>query len=290
MSGLDGFDYEAARWGEETIHPGERSIAGYRLAEALRFLPERGRVLEVGCGAGRFLRAVGAARPGLGLTGADVSRNALSTLSRVAPGIETRLATPSALPARDGEFDAVLLLDVLEHLDDPAGMLAEIRRVLVPGGVLHAHVPCEGDPRCLWRWLPGQRGAGAWKRRFGGHVQRFRRRELLAQIEAAGFEMLRVRGSLHVIGNVADVAVFAALALAARRGITARLDRADPGGSARTGPARPRASRSGTRAGRGCSAVGRGDAARTACPPGRSTSLHASRREPARADCRGARW
>jgi len=217
MSATDGFDYEAVHWGEETIHPGERSIAGYRLTEALRFLPERGRVLEVGCGAGRFLRAVGAARPGLVLTGADVSRSALAMLASIAPDIETRLATQNTLPARDGEFDAVLLLDVLEHLEDPLGMLAEIGRVLVPGGVLHAHVPCEGDPRSLWRWLPGQRGAGAWKRRFGGHVQRFRRRELLAQIEAAGFEILRERGSLHLIGNVADVAVFAALALAARR-------------------------------------------------------------------------
>jgi SAM-dependent methyltransferase len=146
-----------------------------------------------------------------------VSRGALATLAKLAPGIETRLATQQRLAARAGEFDAVLLLDVLEHLDDPAGMLAEIRRALVPGGVLHAHVPCEGDPRSLWRWLPGQRGAGAWKRRFGGHVQRFRRRELLALVEAAGFETLRVRGSLHLIGNLADVAVFAALALGERR-------------------------------------------------------------------------
>ncbi len=218
MSTAGGFDYEAARWGEETIHPGERSIAGFRLAEALRFLPRTGRVLEVGCGAGRFLRAVGAARPDLALTGVDVSRSALAALASLAPAIETRIVTQTALPARDGEFDAVLLLDVLEHVDDPARMLAEIHRVLVPGGVLHAHVPCEADPRSLWRWLPGQRGAGAWKRRFGGHVQRFRRRELLAQIDAAGFELLRERGSLHAIGNVADVAVFGALAFAARRG------------------------------------------------------------------------
>ena len=218
MSAPVGFDYEAARWGEETIHPGERSIAGFRLAEALRHLPRTGRVLEVGCGAGRFLRAVGAARPQLSLTGSDVSRSALAALASLAPAIETRLATQAALPARDGEFDAVLLLDVLEHVDDPAGMLAEIRRVLAPGGILHAHVPCEGDPRSPWRWLPGQRSARAWKRRFGGHVQHFRRRDLLAQIDATGFEILRERGSLHLIGAIADVAAFAALAFAARRG------------------------------------------------------------------------
>jgi ubiquinone/menaquinone biosynthesis C-methylase UbiE len=214
----DAFDYEAARWGEETIEPGERSIAGFRLAEALRLLPSHGRVLEVGCGAGRFLRAVSEARPELALTGVDVSRSALATLARLAPAIETRVAAPARLPARDAEFDAVLMLDVLEHVDDPAGMLAEIRRVLAPGGVLHAHVPCDGDPRSLWRWLPGQSGARAWKRRFGGHIQRFRRRELLALIEATGFEIVRERGSLHFIGAAADVAAFAGLALAAHRG------------------------------------------------------------------------
>ena len=218
MSGAGDFDYEVARWGEETIEPGERSIAGFRFGEALRCLPSRGRVLEVGCGGGRFLRALAVARPQLELTGVDVSRSALATLAELAPAIGTRVATPSALPARDGEFDAVLLIDVLEHVADPAAMLAEIRRVLAPGGVLHAHVPCEDDPRSPWRWLPGQRGARSWKRRFGGHVNRFRRRELLARLDAAGFEILRERGSLHLLGAVADVAAFAWLALAARRG------------------------------------------------------------------------
>jgi SAM-dependent methyltransferase len=213
VSGAGGFDYEGVRWGEESLRPGERSIAGFRLAEALRCLPERGRLLEVGCGAGRFLAALAVARPGLALTGSDVSRGALAAVGRRLPGVETRLAAGDSLPARDAEFDAVLVLDVLEHLSDPARMLAEVRRVLVPGGVLHAHVPCEGDGLCLWRWLPG---AHAWKRRFGGHVQRFRRRELLASIEAAGFEILRVRGSLHLLGNLADVATFAGIALAAR--------------------------------------------------------------------------
>ena len=60
------------------------------------------------------------------------------------------------LPAADGEFDAVLAMDVLEHVTDPDHTLAEIRRVLAPGGGFHLQVPCEADPRSLWRWLPGQ--------------------------------------------------------------------------------------------------------------------------------------
>jgi SAM-dependent methyltransferase len=211
------FDYEAATWAAATLRLGEKSIAGFRLEELLVHLPERGRVLEVGCGSGRFLRAVAALRPGLVPVGCDLSRAALERLAAEAPEIETRLVEPGRLPAADAEFDALLALDVLEHLEDPDAMLAEMRRVLAPGGLLHLCVPCEGDALSPWRWLPGQRGEHALKRRFGGHLQRFRRRELLARLEAAGFARLRVRYSLHLAGALADVAAFLALAAARRR-------------------------------------------------------------------------
>ena len=68
-----------------------------------------------------------------------------------------------------------------------------------------------------WRWLPGQRGPQGLKRRFGGHVQHFRRRELLARVERAGFRILRLRYSLHLLGALADVAVFVSLARRAGR-------------------------------------------------------------------------
>ena len=158
MSGDRTFDYDSAIWGAETVRPGEWTIAGYRLDEVLVHLPSRGRVLEMGCGAGRFLRAIHRQRPELELVGADVSRRALEILSETSPEIETRWMEDTALPAADGEFDAVLAMDVLEHLTDPVHTLTEIRRVLAPGGVFHLHVPCEADPRSLWRWLPGQRG------------------------------------------------------------------------------------------------------------------------------------
>lgn len=213
----EAFDYEQAVWGRETLRPGAHSLAGYRLSEALRLLPEEGRVLELGCGAGRNLEALGQARPRLRLVGIDVSRSALAHAEARLPGVELRRASggPNApLPATDGEFDAVLVLDVLEHLVAPGHALAELHRVLAPGGILHLQVPCEGDPLSLWRWLPPP--ARYWKRNLGGHVQRFRRREILERVGNAGFEVERVRYSLHLAGNVADVGAFAALAAAAR--------------------------------------------------------------------------
>jgi SAM-dependent methyltransferase len=210
------FDYEAATWGGESLRAGERSIAGYRLDEVLSQLPERGRVLEVGCGEGRYLRALFEARPQLRLVGCDISRSALEGLARREPGIEVRRIEGPRLPAADGEFDAVLVVDVLEHVDDPAGLLREAHRVLAPNGVFHLHVPCEADPRALWRWLPGQAGARGLKRRLGGHIQRFRRNQVLALLAANGFEVQRVRNSLHLLGNLADVAAFLRLDAANR--------------------------------------------------------------------------
>jgi SAM-dependent methyltransferase len=217
MSGAPVFDYESAIWGAETIRPGEWTIAGYRLEEALVHLPRRGRVLEIGCGAGRFLRALHLHRPELELVGADVSRSALGILSESSPEIETRWIEDARLPAEGGEFDAVLAMDVLEHVADPDRTLGEIRRVLASGGILHLHVPCEADPRSLWRWLPGQRGERGLKRRLGGHIQSFRRGEILERLRASGFEVVRVRNSLHLLGNLADLAVFVGLAFANRR-------------------------------------------------------------------------
>ena len=216
---MSDFDYERGLWGLEPLAPGERSIAGFRLEQALACLPARGRVMELGCGGGRYLRALAAARPELELVGIDVSRSALARLAAAAPGIETRpVEAGAALPAADGEFDAVLAIDVLEHVEDPDATLAEVARVLVPGGRFHLHVPCEGDVLAPWRWIPGQRGERGLKRRLGGHLHAFRRAELLARFRRAGFQVERVRNSLHLLGALADVAAFAALARAERRG------------------------------------------------------------------------
>jgi SAM-dependent methyltransferase len=215
------FDYEAATWGADRIRPDGWSIASYRLSEVLAGLPERGRVLEVGCGAGRYLRALAELRPDLELVGCDVSRKALDQLASRAPSIEHRLAMGETLPAETGEFDAVLVIDVLEHVPDPVALLRDVRRILADAGRFHLHVPCEGDPLCLWRWLPGQSGPQALKQRLAGHVQRFRRRQLLETLAQVGFETMRVRNSLHVLGNLADVAAFLRLRRANREGAAA---------------------------------------------------------------------
>ena len=70
------------------------------------------------------------------------------------------VGSAEALPYADGEFDVVLCTQVLEHVVEPASVFAEIRRVLVPGGVAlvsthgvyvyHPSPPEEGHD--YWRW------------------------------------------------------------------------------------------------------------------------------------------
>jgi SAM-dependent methyltransferase len=85
------------------------------------------------------------------------------------------------IDAADRSVDVVLSTQVLEHVDDPSAYLREAHRVLRPEGTLilstHGYWRYHPNPKDLWRWT----GQG-----------------LRTQIEACGFEVLRVRGVLNV--------------------------------------------------------------------------------------------
>lgn len=85
-----------------------------------------------------------------------------------------------ALPFPDASFDVVICAEVLEHVHDYRGMLAEIARVLRPGGRLAVSVPRYGPERICW-WL-----SDAYHQVEGGHVRIFRPHELECAISANG--------------------------------------------------------------------------------------------------------
>jgi SAM-dependent methyltransferase len=100
----------------------QRHRAEYRLAAEL--LPDGG-VLDLGCGTGHSYEEL-APRETVGV---DVDAEALAHQNR-----ETRVADMRALPFADGTFASVLSVQSLEHVPDPERVLAEVTRVLVPGG------------------------------------------------------------------------------------------------------------------------------------------------------------
>lgn len=152
---------------------GRRAIL---LAEMARWLPRRRcRVAELGCGSGGLLEA-------LGRFGSAVGVEADPALLETAQqrGLDCRPGSlPSDVPLPSGEWDAVCLFDVLEHLDDESAALGACGRLLAPGGLLFVAVPA-------YAWL--------WSRHdeLLGHRRRYTSPRLRRVVEAAGLLVERV--------------------------------------------------------------------------------------------------
>lgn len=103
----------------------------------------RPQVADLGCGCGMLIYRL---RDRYDVLGLDGSPQAASLAAR--RGLTIKVGQlPGPTPLSGDHFDAVLLLDVLEHLDDDAGTIQEAIRLLKSGGVLIASVPAH-----QWLW------------------------------------------------------------------------------------------------------------------------------------------
>jgi ubiquinone/menaquinone biosynthesis C-methylase UbiE len=115
-----------------------------------RLPPDLGeRVLDVACGTGALLEAVGAAHPRIWLAGVDISPDMLEVARRKLPaGIELQVASAEALPFGDASFDTVVTTNSFHFFHAPNAALAEMRRVLRPGGALVVTDWCDDYLAC----------------------------------------------------------------------------------------------------------------------------------------------
>ena len=89
------------------------------------------RVLDVGCGKGRFARVLLEEQPEAEIWGLDISEE---MLRHVPPGIHTRAGSMTELPFEDAFFDGAYATESLEHAVEIEKAVAEICRVVKPGG------------------------------------------------------------------------------------------------------------------------------------------------------------
>ena len=157
------------------------------------------RLLDAGAGRGRH--AFEAARRGARVVALDSDPAELAEAAELLAAMEvageagagwaTAAGDAARLPFDDAVFDRVIAAEVLEHVPDDTAAMAELVRVLRPGGTLAVTVP---------RWLP-ERVCWALSEDYhaprveGGHVRVYRRRPLLSALRAAG---VRVTGWDHV--------------------------------------------------------------------------------------------
>jgi SAM-dependent methyltransferase len=138
------------------------------------------RVLDFGCGAGRFLQELD---DGIGV---EIAEEA-ARRARENTGADVRLLEPDgSIPLGHGEVDLVWCSETLEHIPDVAHALLEIRRVLKPGGRLLATVPYH-PPIAIVRF---DRALDP----LGQHVRFFTRRSLRRTLRESGFDPVSVRG------------------------------------------------------------------------------------------------
>lgn len=156
------------------------------------------KVIDVGCGAGRH--SFEAYRRGADVIAFDQNAEELADVDTMLQAMGQAGEAPKsakaqvvvgdalALPYPDGTFDAVIASEILEHIPDDDAAIAELIRVLRPGGTLAVTVP---------RWLPERICwllSDEYHANEGGHIRIYRADELRSKLVAGG---LRFTGTRH---------------------------------------------------------------------------------------------
>ncbi|CAN5142132.1 class I SAM-dependent methyltransferase [soil metagenome] len=156
------------------------------------------RVLDMGCGGGRHAFAL--LRRGAHVTALDMDAaelkdvvgmfTAMGDAGEVPEGATAGAVRGTAyhLPFADATFEYVVCSEVLEHLPQDGRAMAELTRVLKPGGLIAVTVPRWGPELVCWAL------SSAYHEAEGGHVRIYRGAELLRRLTAVGLEPV---GSHH---------------------------------------------------------------------------------------------
>ncbi len=199
------------------IRPGgstaDGGVVDYRLGKLAAMVSIHGRWLDCGCCDGEY--TVGLVQRGAGsAVGVDVDPQRVQAAAERwagCGGTKFRVTQQESLPFQDDQFQGALLNEVLEHVTDEARTLAELRRVLAPGGVLAVFSPNRwfpfeghgmtifsrnvGVPVPLLPWLPRRLALPHMKAR------NYWPRELRRIVVTAGFEILHEDFAFPLFGH-----------------------------------------------------------------------------------------
>ena len=145
------------------------------------------RLLDIGCGAGRH--SAEACRLGATVVALDMSapdlKEARDRLAEVDPDAVRGIAVQGdalRLPFADDTFDRIIAAEVMEHIPADEAAMAELARVLKPGGLVAVTVPRWGPEKVCWAL------SDAYHEVEGGHVRIYRKSEVRRRLESVGLQ------------------------------------------------------------------------------------------------------
>lgn len=157
---------------------GKGSLRSDVIIQALQdhhFLPEKGRLLDIGCGNGSFLQSCSRALPGWDLQGTEFDDKYKDMVEAI-PGVSAMHG--GKLEDVSGTFDVISMIHVLEHIPDPIPVLQGILPRLAPNGLLFVEVPnCERNPVMML---------------VSDHCSHFSDASLASMVYSAGFNVVDV--------------------------------------------------------------------------------------------------
>lgn len=167
------------------------------LAAVLDFLssvPRGAAVLDAGCGGGDF--AIGLADAGFTVFGSDMSPSGIAHSNALGVGTFVRASVYDelAVPFARSSFDAIVCVEVIEHLYSPKRFSERAMEALVPGGIIVITTPYWGYVRNVVMALTNRMDRALTPLWEGGHIKHFSRATLTTLMETAGFETVGFKG------------------------------------------------------------------------------------------------
>ena len=162
----------------------------------LRSDPSIRRVLDAGCGDGNFAASV--ADAGFEVCGIDASEGGIRRAKSLYPQIqfaEGSVYSDLTKPFQSKQFDAIISIEVIEHLYSPRTFVLRVNEALRPGGLFIITTPYWGYLKNILLAITDRMDRALNPMWEGGHIKHWSYKKLRELLETSGFEYLAFKGA-----------------------------------------------------------------------------------------------
>jgi ubiquinone/menaquinone biosynthesis C-methylase UbiE len=203
----------------------------YTVQKVLATLPVPKKILDYGCGQGRYIAELRKIFTLADISGCDVSDQGLEIARTNNPGVSFLGMDNESIDCLDESFDLVISIEVLEHVGDVRKAIQEIVRVLRPGGTALITTPCANRFSLEWvrnflsgGLLPSHDGYGRFATDEPGHLRRLTSTAMSNLFANAGADPGMIRFRAHLFTTLVETGLGRKLLPISARAKCALLD------------------------------------------------------------------